>query len=399
MNKQVNTRPLSKKGRKKRRPSTSVQAAKCTLFTFSIAFCCVVYNIANEQEMASVDETDVIAYHVIGATDTTSTAETSFDTKVITEEETLVETTAFTEEETSVETTAFTEEETSVETTAFTEEETYSETTTPAEEEIPNTCCDVSNELTIADSSKTNNDIQIVSEESEVPETTFASSYMHEIGDQIISSESQTEFLVHDVNVEVSNPLYCSDNAEIESFLTNFELIGVPTNHLSDIPSIFASEINAYDIISELEAAKEKDNGKIYNYVINDRSDISLSEHEIKILCNVIWYESGISSLEGQVGVASVILNRLESDYFPDTVYEIVTQPGQFDTAYAANISENFEPQGLTYLAVMIALSGYDYSMDAIYFYNPELTKNPTTKAWFDTLETTQVIGGHTFKK
>ncbi len=59
------------------------------------------------------------------------------------------------------------------------------------------------------------------------------------------------------------------------------------------------------------------------------RDDDSLSAEE-RCLAVAVYYESKGESLKGQMAVAHVILNRVESRRFPDTVCGVVTQRSQF---------------------------------------------------------------------
>lgn len=50
----------------------------------------------------------------------------------------------------------------------------------------------------------------------------------------------------------------------------------------------------------------------------------------VDLLGRVIRNESGNQSMQGQIAVGNVLLNRVESPIFPDTLYDVVYQPGQF---------------------------------------------------------------------
>lgn len=57
-----------------------------------------------------------------------------------------------------------------------------------------------------------------------------------------------------------------------------------------------------------------------------------LTQEETEMLTNTIYLEAGNQDLKGKRLVVSVILNRVESDQFPDTVKEVLAQDGQFST-------------------------------------------------------------------
>lgn len=57
---------------------------------------------------------------------------------------------------------------------------------------------------------------------------------------------------------------------------------------------------------------------------------MSLTAAAVLCLSSVIYHEARGEPLEGQIAVAHVVMNRVESPQFPDTVCEVVTQPNQF---------------------------------------------------------------------
>lgn len=58
----------------------------------------------------------------------------------------------------------------------------------------------------------------------------------------------------------------------------------------------------------------------------------SLTDEEKELICRITWREAGNQGEKGQRAVMEVILNRIESDVFPDTTYEVLSQTGQFST-------------------------------------------------------------------
>jgi N-acetylmuramoyl-L-alanine amidase len=114
----------------------------------------------------------------------------------------------------------------------------------------------------------------------------------------------------------------------------------------------------------------------------------------------VYWLAKGINGeargepFRGQVAVGAVILNRVDSSEFPDTIYSVIYQKGQFSAVKDGQI--DLEPSQEAYRAAQKALSGSDPSKGALYFYNPVIAK---TLWWLTTRETTVEIGGHVFAK
>ena len=58
------------------------------------------------------------------------------------------------------------------------------------------------------------------------------------------------------------------------------------------------------------------------------------SDNDLYILSHIISAESGNCSDEMMIAVGSVVLNRVEDDRFPDTIEEVVFQPGQYSPTW-----------------------------------------------------------------
>lgn len=58
----------------------------------------------------------------------------------------------------------------------------------------------------------------------------------------------------------------------------------------------------------------------------NRYAELHFSDEDVYILACLVYHEARGESFEGQVAVVEVVLNRMLSDYFPDTVEEVVFQ-------------------------------------------------------------------------
>ena len=111
-------------------------------------------------------------------------------------------------------------------------------------------------------------------------------------------------------------------------------------------------------------------------------------------LAKAIHAEARGEPFKGQIAVGAVILNRVKSPQFPDTVYGVIYQKGQFSSVKDGQIK--MKPDQQSYKAAKEALNGSDPSQDALYFYNPIIAK---TLWWLTTREKTVQIGKHVFAK
>lgn len=93
------------------------------------------------------------------------------------------------------------------------------------------------------------------------------------------------------------------------------------------------------------------------------------SSSDVELMAKMVYAESRGEPFEGQVAVASVILNRVRDSRFPGTVAGVVYQPGAFTPVQNGQLYQT--PNANAYRAVDNALKGWDASGGAIYFFNP----------------------------
>ncbi len=89
-------------------------------------------------------------------------------------------------------------------------------------------------------------------------------------------------------------------------------------------------------------------------------------------LGQIIHAESGNQPLEGQIAVGNVILNRVNSPIFPNTVYEVIHQRGQFTPVSNGTISLKAKP--LSLVAAKLVMEGVNVAGNSLYFINPRVS-------------------------
>ena len=123
--------------------------------------------------------------------------------------------------------------------------------------------------------------------------------------------------------------------------------------------------------------------------------DAFYDEGELYWLSRIIYSEAGIEPFTGQIAVGNVVLNRVRSEQFPDTIYEVI-----FDRAYGvqftptANGTIYCDPDEEAIIAAKLCLEGYTLSEGILYFLNPALSSNfwvPNNRDYVMT------IAGHDF--
>ncbi|SFL45016.1 N-acetylmuramoyl-L-alanine amidase [Paenibacillus sp. 1_12] len=120
---------------------------------------------------------------------------------------------------------------------------------------------------------------------------------------------------------------------------------------------------------------------------------LGLSAEDLNLMANAVYGESRGEPYIGQVAVAAVILNRVKSASFPNTVSGVIFQPGAFTAVADGQIW--LTPNENAKKAVQEALNGMDPSGGCIYYFNPETA----TSKWIWSRPQVKTIGKHIFCK
>jgi N-acetylmuramoyl-L-alanine amidase len=115
------------------------------------------------------------------------------------------------------------------------------------------------------------------------------------------------------------------------------------------------------------------------------------SSNDVTLLARAVHGEARGEPYTGQVAVAAVILNRVNSSLFPNTVSGVIFQPGAFTAVDDGQIW--LEPNTTSYQAVRDAIDGWDPSGGAIYYFNPVTA----TSKWIWSRPQIKQIGKHIF--
>ena len=113
--------------------------------------------------------------------------------------------------------------------------------------------------------------------------------------------------------------------------------------------------------------------------------------YNLYLLAKCIHAEARGEPYIGKVAVGAVILNRVASPDFPNTIYGVIYQPWAFTCTHDGQI--NLEPDRASYQAAQDALNGWDPSYGSLYYYNPATA----TSSWIFSKQTITVIGDHVF--
>ncbi len=161
-----------------------------------------------------------------------------------------------------------------------------------------------------------------------------------------------------------------------------------------------------YDLLSRflcLDVQPDKDGSALYISTLNariipggeDYYELNYPSEELFWLSQIIHAEAWQQPLAGQIGVGNVVLNRVDSPDFPDTVFDVIFDMDhnivQFEPI--SNGSVYSQPDEMARIAACLCLDGYNTVGDSLYFVNPSYGSG-----WFDSsLDLTVTIGDHNF--
>lgn len=118
---------------------------------------------------------------------------------------------------------------------------------------------------------------------------------------------------------------------------------------------------------------------------------LSVNKKELSMLARVIYAEARGEDYKGQVAVGAVVMNRLQSPKFPNTVKEVIMEPNAFSAVKDGQYW--LIPNQTAFKAAKAAVKGMDPTGNALFYYNPDISKS----GWFKTRTTTKKIGNHLF--
>lgn len=164
------------------------------------------------------------------------------------------------------------------------------------------------------------------------------------------------------------------------------------TGYTDDWYRVKADGVNGFCMkryLSEEKPAAEEES--------SNSGSIDYSDVEFNMLCYVLQGEVGDCSEASKIAVANVIINRVKSPLFPDSIEGVLTQSGQFDAIWGY-YNGTTVPTSSTIECAKRALSGEDNIGEAVYYYAP-MYCSPETAAWFESLTFCAEIDGQRYFK
>ena len=122
---------------------------------------------------------------------------------------------------------------------------------------------------------------------------------------------------------------------------------------------------------------------------------VSSGTSDIQLMARAINGEARGEPYEGQVAVGAVILNRVKSSQFPNTIAGVIYQPGAFTAVSDGQINAPIDEGSTVYKAAQDAMNGWDPTGGCIYYFNP----STATNKWIWSRPFVKTIGKHRFCK
>lgn len=117
----------------------------------------------------------------------------------------------------------------------------------------------------------------------------------------------------------------------------------------------------------------------------------TVNDGNVYLLARIISAEARGESYTGQVAVGAVVMNRVKSTEFPNTLAGVIYQPGAFTAVTDGQFDQPIADSA--YRAARDALNGVDPTGGCLYYYNPATA----TSSWIFSLPVKTVIGKHRF--
>jgi len=144
-----------------------------------------------------------------------------------------------------------------------------------------------------------------------------------------------------------------------------------------------------FEALGMNDSVKALDNEKKGNTTQSGSSGYTSSD--LYLLAKCIYAEARGESYTGQVAVGAVILNRVASSKFPNTISGVIYQKNAFTAVSDGQI--NLSPDKTAMNAAQDAMNGWDPTYGCLYYYNPAVA----TSSWIFGRKTITTIGKHIF--
>lgn len=146
-----------------------------------------------------------------------------------------------------------------------------------------------------------------------------------------------------------------------------------------------------YAALGMNDSVRVLENGSTDSGSSSSGGNSDYTSSDLYILAKCIYGEARGESYTGQVAVGAVVLNRVKSSQFPNTISGVIYQKGAFTAVSDGQI--NLTPNQTAINAAQDAMNGWDPTYGCLYYYNPATA----TSSWIFSRQTVTTIGKHVF--
>lgn len=146
-----------------------------------------------------------------------------------------------------------------------------------------------------------------------------------------------------------------------------------------------------YAALGMNDSVRVLENGSTDSGSSSSGGNSDYTSYDLYLLAKCIYGEARGESYTGQVAVGAVVLNRVKSSQFPNTISGVIYQKGAFTAVSDGQI--NLTPNQTAINAAQDAMNGWDPTYGCLYYYNPATA----TSSWIFSRQTVTTIGKHVF--
>ncbi|HID0815724.1 TPA: cell wall hydrolase [Clostridium botulinum] len=110
------------------------------------------------------------------------------------------------------------------------------------------------------------------------------------------------------------------------------------------------------------------------DYYRTTSDGIKISKNDYELLVHLVHAEAGVDNISSQIGVVNVVLNRVRSDRFQESIYAVIHAKNQFEVV--SNGTINQQPDRENYEAVDRALAGENTVGNCVHFWDGNLDRS-----------------------
>ncbi|MDI3476864.1 MAG: N-acetylmuramoyl-L-alanine amidase [Thermoanaerobacterium sp.] len=120
---------------------------------------------------------------------------------------------------------------------------------------------------------------------------------------------------------------------------------------------------------------------------------VNADYNDVLLLAKLIQAEGESEPMIGKVAIGAVVVNRVQNPNFPNSISEVIFEPGQFESVTNNRIFNIDTIDNECIISALKALEGEDPTDGSLYFYN----RYTATSSWIKSKKVSIAIGKHNF--